>query len=155
MGSDSRHYPEGRGAPQSRFIKDILVEFNVPKKQRTRTTLAQVNAGGALLVALPGVRWQMLDFTMIALGGNAATATSLNIAGVSAASAVQLAVVAIAALTRSAIVRAGATNAVVLADGASFLPMDVNTAITYQSVAATMATATGFDFIIDYVAIAP
>jgi len=151
---DLRHYPEGRGAPQTRFIKDILVEFNVVKTLRTRITLAQANAGVTLLPALPGVKWQLLDWVMIALGGNAATATSLNIAGTSAASAVQLAVTAIAALTRSAVVRAGAANAVVLADGASFAALDVNTAVTCVSVG-TMATATGFDITIDYQAVAP
>jgi hypothetical protein len=88
---------------------------------------------------------------MIALGGNAAGATSLNIAGTSSGSAVQLAVTAVAALTRSAIVRAGAANAVVLADGASFATMDVNTAITTISVG-TMTTSTGFDVTITYVA---
>lgn len=153
--SSVKDYPGGRGIAAERYISDVLVQFGEVRSLRLRTTLAQVNAGGNLLPALPGVKWQLTDFVMIALGGNAATATSLNIQGTSGAATVQLAVVAIAALTRSAVVRAGATNAVVLADGASFLPMDVNTAVRYQSVAATMATATGFDFFIDYMAIAP
>lgn len=152
---DLRHYPEGRGAQVSRYIKDVLVEFNVAKALRLRTTTAQINAGVTLLAALPGVKWQLLDWTMIALGGNAATATSINIIGTSAASAVQLAVTAIAALTRSAIVRAGASNAVVLADGASFAAMDVNTAITAITVGAALATATGIDLFVTYTAVAP
>lgn len=153
--SSVKDYPGGRGIAAERYIKDTLVQFNEVRSLRTRITLAQSNLGGDLLAALPGVKWQLIDFVMIALGGNAATATSLNIQGTSAASTVQLAVVAIAALTRSAIVRAGAANAVVLADGASFLAMDVNTAIRYQSVTGTMATATGFDIFIDYMAVAP
>lgn len=152
---DSRHYPEGRGAVVSRYIKDVLVEFNVAKRLRLRTTTAQINAGVTLLPALPGVKWQLLDWVMIALGGNAATATSIDVLGTSAAAAVHLAVTAIAALTRSAVVRAGAANAVVLADGASFAAMDVNTAITAITVGSALATATGIDFIIDYVAVAP
>lgn len=152
--SSLKDYPGGRGAIKETFIKDVFVQFNEVRSLRTRITLAQANAGVTLLAALPGVKWQLTDWVMIALGGNAATATSLNITGTSAGSAVQLAVTAIAALTRSAVVRAGASNAVVLADGASFLSMDVNTAITCASVG-TMATSTGFDIFIDYMAVAP
>lgn len=149
---DSRDYPAGRGAVQSRYIKDVLVEFGIAKMLRIRATLAQINAGITLLPALPSVRWRLLDWKKIAIGGNATTATSINIAGTSGGSAVQLGVTAIAALTRSAIVRAGGSNAVVLADGASFVQMDVNTAITAVTVGTAMTVATAFDFFLDYVA---
>lgn len=149
---DIRNYPEGRGAAQSRYIKDVLVEFGARKGLRLRTTTAQINAGVTLLPALPGVKWRLIDWTMIALGGAASAATSVNIVGTAAGSAVQLAVVAIAVLTRSAIVRAGASNAVVLADGASFAQMDVNTAITAIAVGTALATSTGVDIFLEYAA---
>lgn len=57
----------------------------------------------------------------------------------------QLLAVAIAALTQSANVRAGAANAVVLADGASWTPLDVATAITIITVGAAMTVMTNVD----------
>ncbi len=149
---DSRTYPQGRGAVQERYIKDTLVTFGVAQAKRFRLTTAVVNAGSTLLAALPGVRWRLLDWTMIAIGGNAATATSINIIGTRAGSAVQLAVVAIAALTRSAVVRADMSNAVVLADGASFTQLDANKAVTAITVGSNLATATGIDIFLTYVA---
>lgn len=155
---DIRNYPEGRGAQVSRYIKDVLVDFTVAKAFRTRFTLAQLNAGQTLLPALPGVKWQMLWAQFIAVGGNATAATSVNIAGTQAGSAVQLWVVTIAALTRSAVVQAGVTPAAgsqtVLADGASFAPCDVNTAITLANVGSAMTTLTNIDVTLEYIATA-
>lgn len=151
--SSVKDYPAGRGAYQERYIKDVYVQFGEIRSQRSRVTLTQMNAGFTLLGALPNVRWQLTDWLMIANGGNATTGTSVNIVGTSAGSAVQLAVTAIAALTRSAVVRAGASNAVVLADGASFLPMDVNTPITVITVGTAMTVSTSFDIFFDYMAV--
>jgi hypothetical protein len=148
---DLRQYPGGRGARGSRYIGDTLVDFGVAKTLRAHLTLAEVNAGAPLLPALFGVRWQLLEWTMLARGGNAGGATSLNISGIREGSAVHLAVTAIAALVRSAIVRAGSANAVVLADGESFEPLDVYTAVTCVSVG-MMTTATSFDVTISYLA---
>lgn len=162
--SDTKSYPEGSGATKGRYITDsvrgtapTLVEFGVIKTSRQRLTVAQLNAAAPLrayelLPALAGVRWRLIDWAMIAIGGAATTATSVNIIGTVAASAVQLAVTAVAALTRSALVRAGAANAVILADGASFTQMDVNTAITCITVGAAMTVLTSLDVILDYVA---
>jgi len=152
MSTDSRMYPTGSGGPKSRPINGTFVEFGVVKKQRTRVTLAQINAGFTLLPALPGVKWRLVDAALIAVGGAVATANSVNIIGTRSGSAVQLLAVAVAALTQSALVRAGATNAVILADGASFTALDANTAVTVGKVGSTAATATHVDVILEFVA---
>lgn len=152
MPSDSRMYPIGAAAAKARTLGQTFVEFGVTKSQRTRVTLAQMNAGFTLLPALPGVKWRLVDATIIAIGGNAAVGTSVNIIGTRAGSAVQLLVAAIAALTRSAVVRMGGANATVLADGASHTQLDANTPITVITVGTAMTTSTAFDVILTYVA---
>lgn len=153
---DLRNYPEGRGAQQSRYIRDVLVEFGVMKGFRTRYTLAQLNAGQTLLPALPGVKWRLLGAALIAIGGAATAATSVNLAATQAAAAVQLWVVTIAALTRSTMVSVGVTpaagSATLLADGASFAQNDANTAVTLANVGSAMTTLTNIDVFVDYVA---
>lgn len=145
-------YPIGAAAAKARTLGQTFVEFGVTKSQRTRVTLAQMNAGFTLLPALPGVKWRLVDATIIAIGGNAAVGTSVNIIGTRAGSAVQLLVAAIAALTRSAVVRMGGANATVLADGASHTQLDANTPITVITVGTAMTTSTAFDVILTYVA---
>ncbi|HMF88749.1 MAG TPA: hypothetical protein VK575_11780 [Gemmatimonadaceae bacterium] len=152
---DSRLYPQGKGAASERYINDVLVQFGMARELRQRVAAAALTTTGGLfteLPALPGVRWRLLDFIMIAIGGNATTSTSINIYGTRAAAVVELAVVAVAALTRSAVVRGGAANAVVLADGASFTQLDANTPVGYKAPGATLTVATHIDFIIKYVA---
>lgn len=153
--SDLRSYPEGRGAVQTRYIKDVEVAFGVIKSFRQRVAAASLTTAGVALSccpALPGVRWRLFDAALIAIGGNATTSTSINIAGTVSAAASELLVVAVAALTRSALVRAGAANAVILADGASFTQMDANTGLTLHSVGGTLTVSTFVDFFVDYVA---
>lgn len=147
-------YPQGSGSPKARPILGTFVEFGEVKQQRTRVSAAQVNAGFTLLPALPGVKWRIVDAIMIAIGGAAATATSVDLLGTKAATASRPLVVAVAALTQSAVVRIGATNAVVLADGASFTAHDANTAIsvTKQSAGSNLATATHIDVLLSYIA---
>jgi hypothetical protein len=112
---------------------------------RTRVTLAQLNAGFTLLPAIVGFKYRLIDAKLIAVGGAATTGTSVNIIGTRAGSPVQLVAAAIAALTQSAVVRAGAANAVVLADGASFTQLDANTAITVITVGSAMTVMTAID----------
>jgi hypothetical protein len=160
--SDLRNYPEGRGAVSVRYIRDIEVAFGVVKTFRQRFTVAQLTTAGLAFTscpALPGVRWRMCDLIMIAIGGNVTTSTSINVAGTVAGSAVELAVVAAARLTRSLINRmgtpfatAGAESITSLADGASFTQMDANTALVAHSVGGTPTVATAVDMLIDYVA---
>lgn len=148
----SRLNPEGTGAVKSRYILNNLVEFGFAKAQRTRVTAAQINAGFTLLPALPGVRWRLLDVKLIAIGGAATSSTSINVIGTRAAAAVQLIAAAVAALTQSAVNRAGASNIVVLTDGASFTQLDANTAVTVGKVGSNMTIATAIDVILEYVA---
>jgi len=150
--SSSALYPEGSGGVKSRYISGIEVTFGLVRSLRTRLTTAQVIAGADLLPALLSVRWRLFDASLIAIGGAATTNTSVNISAIRAGSAVQLLVVAIAALTQSARVRAGATNAVILADGASFTQVDANTAVRATNVGASMTVATHIDFLLSYVA---
>jgi len=117
---------------------------------RRRFTTAEINAGATLLPAMPGRKYRLVDCAMIAIGGNAATATSVDLLGTQAASVVKLVAAAVAGLTQSALLRAGATNSAILADGASFVANDVNTAITVGKTNSNLATATHVDFLVSY-----
>lgn len=118
---------------------------------RTRFTTAQVNAGATLLTAVPGLRWRMQDCAMIAIGGGAATATSVDLQAVQSASTVSLVANAVAGLTQNTLLRAGATNSAILAGGLSFVANDANTAITIARVGSNLATATHIDVIATFV----
>lgn len=118
---------------------------------RTRFTAAQINAGASLLPAVPGFAYRLVDFTAIAIGGNAATATSVTLLGTRAAGAVTLADLAVAALTRSAAVKPDTAGVTLLADGASHTPLDANTAVTVGKTGGSLGTATHIDFDVDYV----
>lgn len=136
-------------ATENRFVREDTLSGS-ERTLRTRVTLAQLNAGFTLLPAVPGFIYALIDAVLIAVGGAATTGTSVNIIGTRAAAPVQLVVVAIAALTQSAVVRAGAANAVVLADGASFTPLDVNTPITIITVGSAMTVMTNIDVTLEY-----
>lgn len=116
---------------------------------RTRATIAQINEGLTLLAAVPGYTYRLIDCTLIAIGGNVATATDVRILGTRTAGAVALIVAAIAALTRSDVVKPA--NVTVLADGASFTALDANTAVTVGKTGADITTATDVDVILNYV----
>jgi len=171
--SDLRHYPEGRGANAVRYISPafprstdsgapVEVAFGVVKTFRQRVAAASLTTAGVAFTPCPplaGVRWRMCDLIMIAIGGNATTSTSINVSGIVSGATVELAVVAVARLTRSLINRmgtpfatAGAESITALADGASFTQMDANTGFTLKAVGATLTVSTFIDFIMDYVA---
>lgn len=116
---------------------------------RTRVTAAQVNAGFTLLPALAGRRYRIVDAAFIAIGGAVTAATSVDLLGTQTTS-VQLMAAAVAGLTQNTLLRAGATNAAILAGGASFVPNDVNTAITINKTGSNMATATHVDVLLTY-----
>lgn len=121
---------------------------------RQRFTIAEVNAGATILAAFAGIAYRLVDLTMIAVGGAAATATSVDIIGTRSAATVRPFVVAVAALTQSAVVKPNSANATVLADGASYTALDVATAVTIgkQSGGSDLATATHIDVILTYAA---
>ncbi len=93
----------------------------------------------------------MVQAKIIAIGGNAATGTTVDILATQAASSVKLVAYAQASLTRSAVLAAGASGATVLADGASYAPNDAGTKITVNKTGSDFVTATAFDVIFDYV----
>lgn len=169
---DSKMYPTGSGSPHFTkwvdgilkfFVRSTGLEFfhldpanrrvtgpGLGRTERFRVTTAEINAGKTLLPALAGYKYRVHDISMIAVGGAAGATTTVDVLGTQAASSVKLLAVAIAALTQSAVVRAGASNATVLADGASFASCDANTAITAGKTGASLTTATHIDIALTY-----
>lgn len=124
---------------------------NVAYNIRTRFTIAEVNAGATLLAALAGFKYRMVDAFIIAVGGNAAAHTSIDISG-TVSTARKLVAFLVAGTTQSTLLRAGAaTNGVILADGASFTANDANTAITVGKTGSDVTTATHVDISFSYV----
>jgi len=117
---------------------------------RKRFTIAQVNAGATILSAAPGYAYRMHDCALIAVGGAATAATTVDVLGTQSTSSVKLMAGAIANLTQSALLRAGATGGAILADGASFVANDANTAITIGKTGSALTTATYIDVILTY-----
>jgi hypothetical protein len=118
---------------------------------RQRVTTAQVNAGLTLLPAVAGYKYRLVDASAIAIGGAASGLTTLDILGTQATASVKLVAFGQAALTQSALVRAGSSGGVVLADGASFVDNDVNTGITIGKTGSALATATAVDVQLTYI----
>jgi len=127
----------------------ILHRANVVLNAAKSFTTAEVNAGATILPALPGYKYRVVDYTMAARGGNAATATSVDILGTQSASGVKLAAVAVAALTENTPVKPNSANVTSIAS--SFSACDANTAITIGKTGSNLATATGVDVFLSYV----
>lgn len=124
-----------------------------PYNLRARFTVAQVNAGATIVVAPgSGYKLRLVDYIIIAVGGAVGAATGIYINATQAAGTVHLAAIATAALTQSAVNRPGASNNVVLADGASFVANDADTAITILKNGSDITTATNIDVILSYAA---
>jgi hypothetical protein len=128
-------------------IEDSAV---IVRNIRRRCTTSEINAGVELLPAVPGFKYRMIDCTLIAIGGAAATATAVTVNGTQAASGVALITAAVAALTRSTIVKPNTGSVTVLADGASNVLNDVNTNINVGKTGGSLATATAVDVILTY-----
>lgn len=112
---------------------------------RRRCSIAEVNAGVILLPVIFGFHYRLHDASMVAVGGAVGGATTIDITGTVAAAVVKLLAVAIAALTQSALVRAGAANATILADGGSFTDLDTATSVSISKTGASATTATFID----------
>jgi hypothetical protein len=123
---------------------------NMENALRVRATTAQINAGLTLLPALPGYKYRITDCTLIAVGGAASGATAVVVNATQAAGTVALVSAAVAALTQSAVVKPHTASVTVLADGASFVANDVNTAITIGKTGGSLATSTAVDVILTY-----
>lgn len=117
---------------------------------RQRFTIAQINAGATLLAAEANVKYRMVDAAMIAVGGAAAAATTIDILAMQSESSVKLVANAVAGLTQNTLLRAGATNSAILAAGVSFVANDVNTAITVGKTGSDVTTATHIDVLLTY-----
>jgi phage gp45-like len=160
--SDSSYQAEaymrvsGNGIPAALVVKTeggpgILndngaVVFN----QRIRSTAAEVNTGKTLVAAIPGHKIRLIDATLIAIGGAATTATSVDILATQATASAKLVAAAVAALTQSAVVKPNSANVTVLADGASFVPNDAATALTIGKTGGSLAGSSHIDAIISY-----
>jgi hypothetical protein len=135
---------------ENRYVREDSLG-NVAKTIRTRVTLAQINAGFTLLAAPgPGFAYQVEDVDLVAVGGAAAGATAVVVSGTIATVASALLTAAIAGLTQSTRLRDGQANATVLADGASFAPLDANTAITIAKTGSALTGVTAIDVVLTY-----
>lgn len=117
---------------------------------RFRVATADVNTGLTLLAALVGYKYRLLDAFAIAIGGAASAVTTVDILATQAAGSVKLVAFAQASLTQSTQLRAGASGAAILPDGASYAVNDVNTAITIGKTGSSLATATNIDVVLTY-----
>lgn len=120
---------------------------------RTRIAIASVNTGVTLLAAVTGRQYRIINLKVVAIGANvtSTTATGVALTGTQSASPVALYTVAKAQLTRSAINTFGTASTTVLADGASFVDNDANTAITFAAAGGTdLAGASNIDVDITY-----
>lgn len=116
---------------------------------RKRFTIAQVNAGATLVPALSGLKVRMVDAMGIAIGGAAGAVTTVDILA-TLSTGRKLVAFAQASLTQSTVLRAGASGAAVLADGASFAANDAGTAITVGKTGPDVTTATHIDVSFTY-----
>lgn len=116
--------------------------FNV----RHRVTTAEVNAGHTVVTPPAGLALRLVDAALIAIGGAASGATSVDLLD----GTTKLVAAAIAGLTQSALLRAGASNAAILADGASFVALDPGDPITIGKTGGSLATATHIDVLLSF-----
>ena len=118
--------------------------FTDPKvhSQRTRLTLAQINAGVTLVPAIADRKLRVVGCRMIAYGGAIGAVTTIDILGTQGGSGVKLVTFAQASLTQSTELSAGGAGTTVLADGASRTPCDVGTGITLGKTGSNATTAT-------------
>jgi hypothetical protein len=113
---------------------------------RHRVTAAEVNAGHTLVTPPSGRAVRLVDVALIAIGGAAAGATTVDILD----GATKLLAAAVAGLTQSALLRAGAANAAILADGASFVALDADDVITIGKTGDDLSGCTHIDVILTY-----
>lgn len=111
-----------------------------------RVTAAEVNAGHTLVTPPSGMAVRLIDCALIAIGGAASGATSVDVLD----DTTKLLECAVGGLTQSTLLRAGDTNAAILADGASFVVLDADDVITIGKTGSDLATATHIDVILTY-----
>lgn len=119
--------------------------------RRVRIAATDFLAGYVLLPAIPAFGYRLVDASMVAIGGAAGGSTTLDIVGTLAGASRKLLAAAIAGLAQSAMLRAGAANATLLVDGASFTRNDINTPIILGVTGAALSGATSVDVTLAYV----
>ena len=137
-------------------IDPVLKQFygaGIVNYIKKRFTVAQINAGATILAAKPGLKIQMIDCSMAAEGGNAATATSIEVEAVQSTSAVDLISNTVGILTDDTLARMGITNSTLLANGLWAVANDVNTAITISKTGSDLATATHLNVYFTYMVV--
>lgn len=127
----------------------LTLTVPVIKNIRSRCTLSEINAGKELLAQISGYKYRLINCKAIAYGGNVGAVTTVDVLGDQSGSVVLVAF-AQASLTQSTVLTAGASGAAVLADGASYVANDANTAITVIKNGSDVTTATGVDIILTY-----
>lgn len=132
-------------------VKQYNADPGAVRHLRSRVTIANVNAGATLLPAIANRKYRVCDMALISVGGAAGAVTTVDILGTQSSSSVKLLAGAQANLTQSALVRAGGTGGTILADGASFVACDTNTAITIGKTGSSVTTATHIDVLLSYV----
>src|SRR5262245_41798477 len=119
---------------------------------RTRVLAAQfvTTPGLVILPATSRGRYRLVDATFVANGGATGGATSIDLTGTRSGAKVILITMPVAGLTRSTVLDMGAAGSTVLADGASFDLLDINTGINVERVGAAVSGATSIDVMLTY-----
>jgi hypothetical protein len=167
---DSRLYPQGKGGLKTKYNGSLLEFYDtsgnlvyaidassgdvigggVVNVIRTRATISTINGGFTLLAARPGWKYQLVSAAAIAYGGAVGAVTTVDLKGTQS-TLKKLVAWAQASLTQSTRLEAGDSGAAILADGASYIACDANTALTVDITGSNCTTATGIDFIVEYV----
>jgi len=174
---DSVLYPQGNTPGISKYVNGILKFFKRSTvaeiaafdgvnglfyqpggvlTARVRATAAEIKAGKTVVAAITGYKIRLVDAFMIAYGGAATTATSVDLVTTQGGSSVRPMVTTVAALTRSAKVSMGeapaAGSTAILADGASYVFNDSGTGVqvSQQSGGSDLAGCTGVDVTVMY-----
>ncbi len=122
-------------------------------RKRVTPTVAQVHAGYTVLPAVTGLKYRLVDYSVVAVGGDVETQTHFYIKGTQGASAVNLVDIAAGALTRAYLNKPWMPNNTLLvssSDLVAFNVCDANTAITLAD-DAQATTATSFIVEVSYV----
>lgn len=139
---------------QNRTAQAGLAMRNDPQFQfRERIPVASIGLVAApytVLPAVPGYKYRISDMSLIAIGANAGAVTDVRISGTRAAAIVDLLTVLLAGLTRSTVNYVGVANVSVLADGASFTELDINTPVIVYRTGAAITGATAIDCALEY-----
>ena len=127
---------------------------DVVKSVRKQFTEAQVNDSGGTPVVegIPGHKHRLVNATLVAVGGNAAGATHVELASKQSTSTVKLVRVAVAGLAENDVTNMfAASNVTLLNAGASFASNNEGEPISITRVTNNLITATHIDVILDYV----